>query len=92
MDIYVAIYVQHYPEQLNDMSYAHYVKDLLKHNANWQFYDSHFRSDSEFSKCSWLGSRQDLELRAFRVAACSYNGSNQTQNFRQRVLDALRPK
>ena len=91
MDIYVAIYVQRYPEQLNDMSYAHFVKDLMKHNANWQFYDSHFRSDRE-SKCSWLGVCQDLELHAFRVAASSYNGSNQTRNFRQRVLDALRPK
>lgn len=69
-DIFLAVYVQKYPEQLTAiLSYAQNIKELAKAGANWAFYDSKYRQDREFSHCSWLTVRQDLELRAFRPAA-----------------------
>ena len=67
-DIFLAVYVQRYPEQLNDLlSYARHVKELMRCGANWAFYDLHYRCDREFSHCSWLVVRQDLELKAYRL-------------------------
>ena len=67
MDIVVAIYLQRYPNQLNQiLTYVHYVKDLMKQGANWRLYDTQFRQDREYSHCPWNAVRQDLELRPFR--------------------------
>lgn len=67
MDVFVAVYVQKYPQQLNDiLTYVHYIKDLMKQGANWRYYDTNYRLDREFSQCTWTTIRQDLELRSFR--------------------------
>jgi len=66
-DVYIAVYVQRYPAQLNDiLSYAQHIKELMRSNSNWAYYDTRYRQDREFKHCSWLTVRKDLELWAFR--------------------------
>ena len=66
-DIFVAVYVEKYPDELNAiLTYAQHVKDQMRNGAHWRMYDTQFRRDREFTKCSWQMVRQDLELRAFR--------------------------
>jgi hypothetical protein len=82
MDIFVSIYVQKYPAQLNDiLSYCQHVKDLMRNAANWRQYDYQYRLDREFSHCSWLLVRQDLELRAFRSPTPTQTNTSKNNNF-----------
>ena len=67
-DVFIAIYLEKYPSELNGiLTYAQHVKDLMRNGANWRMYDSLYRQEREFTKCSWNIIRQDLELRAFRI-------------------------
>ena len=66
MDIFIAVNVQKHPSELNSiLTYSNYIKGLMRSKANWQWYDTQFRMDREFSNCSWLTVGQDLELQAF---------------------------
>ena len=66
-DIFVAVYVEKYPTELNAiLIYAQHIKDLMRNGAHWHMYDTQLRRDREFTKCSWQIVRQDLQLRAFR--------------------------
>jgi len=65
MDIYVAIYLERYPAQMNDIfTYSQHIKRMMADGADWQMYDRLYRTDREYTACSWLTVRQDLELRA----------------------------
>ena len=67
-DVFIAIYLEKYPSELNGiLTYAQHVKDLMRNGTNWPMYDSLYRQEREFTKCSWHIIRQDLELRAFRI-------------------------
>ena len=77
-DIFLAVYIQKYPNEITDLlSYSQHIKDLMRHNVNWQYYDRQFRLDREHSVCSWSNVRQDLELRAFRNNPKQSFSSNQ---------------
>ena len=68
-DVFTAVYVERYPEQLSALlTYSRHVKDLMKHKADWRFYDEEYRRAREFNPYSFFTIRQDLELRAFRKA------------------------
>ena len=83
-DIFVAIYVERYPEQLSALlTYSRHVKDLMRHKADWRYYDEEYRRAREFSPHSFFTVRQDLELRAFRKAELAKNmdqNSNKASN------------
>ena len=52
-DVFIAIYLEKYPSELNEiLTYAQHVKDLMHNWANWRMYDSLYRQDREFTKCS----------------------------------------
>ena len=64
-DDFTAIYTQKYPEQLNDLiTYGKTVKEFMRLGQNWQYYDSNFRIDREYTKCSWAALRVDLQINA----------------------------
>ena len=50
----------------NDLlTYIQYIQELMRAGANWHLYDAQFRLDRDFSHCSWMAVRQDLELQSF---------------------------
>ena len=64
-DDFTAIYTKKYPEQLNDLiTYGKTVKEFMRLGQNWQYYDSNFRIDREYTKCSWAALRVDLQINA----------------------------
>jgi len=93
MDIYVAIYAQKYPNEIGAiLTYCQQVKELMALGANWQYFDEKYRSDREFTKCSWLDFRSDLETKALLKALTEKANkhsifqqpqNNSNQSFRQ---------
>lgn len=64
-DDYLSIYVQNHPQKLHDLiSYGKSIKDMMSKAWNWNYYDSQFRKDREYSKCNWRTLRMDLQLTA----------------------------
>ena len=62
-DDYMAVYTTKYPSQLNDMiTYSKTIKDFMRLGYNWQHYDIMFRTDREYTKCSWAALRVDLQI------------------------------
>ena len=87
MDTFIAVYTEKYPQDLNSLlTYSHHIKYLMSVKADWQAYDVHFRMDREYSLCSWLTVRQDLELKAFRQSL------SMRQPFRQTFSASSRGK
>ena len=82
-DIFIAIYVERFPEQLSALlTYSRHVKDLMRHKADWRYYDEEYRRAREFNPHSFFTVRQDLELRAFRKADLAKNSDqNSTKAF-----------
>ena len=66
MDIFTAVYIEKYPDESRAiLSYSHFIKRLMTLGANWFLYDKKYRTTREFTKCSWLTVRYDLEREAF---------------------------
>ena len=60
-DTYVAVYVQKYPEQLQDLlTYGNTIKRMMNSGQQWWHYDKQFRVAREYSHCSWATVRVDL--------------------------------
>ena len=80
MDIFVAVYTQRYPNEIGDiLTYCQQVKELMSMGGHWRYFDQTFRADREFTKCSWLDFRPDLENKALLKAI-----QEKTANFSQR--------
>ena len=64
-DDYFAVYIQKHPQHITDLiTYSRHIKELMTSGANWRHYDQQFRSDREYSQCSWAAVRVDLQLSA----------------------------
>lgn len=60
-DIFMAVYVQKYPEQLQDLlTYGYTIKSMMQNGQDWNNYDRQFRIAREHSNCSWSSVRVDL--------------------------------
>jgi len=83
MDAYVAVYTQKYQTEIAAiLTYCQQVKELMAMGANWQYFDEKYRSDREFTKCSWLDFRPDLESRAL-IKTYSGNASEKNHQRKQ---------
>ena len=62
-DIYLAIYVQRYPKELQDLlSYGNNIRNMMRNKQNWNYYDRQFRLARQHSLCAWTTIRVDLLL------------------------------
>ena len=82
-DIYMAIYLEKYQDQLQQMiTYHHNIMKLMNGGANWRTYDFQFRVDREYQQCPWDTVRVDLERDAYlglgvaRTSTHSFRGNN----------------
>ena len=75
-DEFMAIYLQRYPEHLQELlTYGKFVKELMERGSNWNYYDRQFRKDREFSILPWNTIRIDLQITA------SFKQTNKPTNF-----------
>ena len=64
-DDYLAVYSRRFPQLTSDLiTYGKFIKELMTQGHNWAYYDTRFRKDREFSKCSWTTIRVDLHIAA----------------------------
>ena len=65
MDIFVAVYLQRYPAEAGEiLTYVKSVKDLMQEDADWAYYDFHYRTEREWTKMSWTTCDPNLEAKA----------------------------
>ena len=62
-DTFVAVYVQKFPEQLQDLlTYGNTIRKMISSGQAWWYYDRQFRIAREYSQCSWATMRVDLYM------------------------------
>ena len=67
---FMAVYVIKYQEQLSDLlTYGKHIKEMMRIGLNWRYYDRHFRTARETTRCSWSTVRVDFQLNAVLPAA-----------------------
>ena len=79
-DTYVAVYVQKYPEHLQDLlTYGNSIRKMMTAKQAWWYYDRQFRIGREHSLCSWATVRVDL----FMNSEFQNKGNSTVKSFQQ---------
>ena len=90
-DDYFAIYIQKHTHHITDMiTYSRHIKELMNSGADWRHYDQQFRSDREFSHCSWATVRIDLQLTAMLKPTQQAYRKDHTQHSHQSYIQPFR--
>ena len=87
MDIFVAAYLQRYPSEAGEiLTYVKSVKDLMQEEADWAYYDFHYRSERAWTRDPWTTCDPNLEAKAryrrHKATSPSYQPPAQNQPFR----------
>ena len=86
MDIFIAVYLQRYPTEAGEiLTYVKSVKDLMQEEADWAYFDYHYRTEREWTKQPWTTCDPNLEAKArYRAqkALLSAPPTRHTQSFR----------
>ena len=70
---FIGVYIPKHPDDIQGLlAYVSYVQAIMgwgplnKGAGEWNFYDVRFRQEREYTNCSWLMLRPDLEAKAYR--------------------------
>ena len=76
----MSVYLQKFPNQLEKMlTYHQLIQWMMSKQANWQYYDYHFRVDREYIQFDWETVRPDLDRERYSHSFCAQQNANKSQ-------------
>ena len=81
-DSYMSVYLQKFPNQLEKMlTYHQHIQRMMSKQANWRYYDYHFRVDREYIQFDWDTVRPDLDRETYSHSFRAQQNANKSQQY-----------